>query len=109
MAYNRCDAVGMPLSARGVVLLGSGEPIVLCAIDWIGIGNGGQDAWKQALAAAADTTPERVCIHALHQHDAPGCDFTAEEIAAEWNLAGRQFPVEFTRPNAAVASSARIT
>ena len=28
-----------PLTARGVVLLGAGKPIVLCAFDWVGIGN----------------------------------------------------------------------
>src|SRR5262245_45390398 len=42
-----------PLFARGVVLLGSGEPIVLCALDWVGIGNGGYDTWREALATAA--------------------------------------------------------
>ena len=28
-----------PLTARGVVLLGAGQPIVLCAFDWVGIAN----------------------------------------------------------------------
>src|SRR5579859_618644 len=41
-----------PLSARGIVLLGSGRPIVLCAVDWVGIANGGYDVWRQALATA---------------------------------------------------------
>ena len=40
MAYdpvtNRWD---LGLRARGIVLLGAGEPIVLCAVDWIGIAN----------------------------------------------------------------------
>src|SRR5689334_16022869 len=31
---NRWD---LGLRARGIVLLGAGDPIVLCAIDWIGI------------------------------------------------------------------------
>ena len=68
------------LRARGIVLLGAGDPIVLCAIDWLSIANGGQDAFRRALADAADTTPERVAVHALHQHDAPSCDFSVEEI-----------------------------
>ena len=38
-----------PLSARGIVILGSGRPIVLCAVDWVGIANGGNDAWRDAL------------------------------------------------------------
>src|SRR5438034_1014527 len=33
------------LRARGIVLLGAGEPIVLCAVDWIGIANEGHDAF----------------------------------------------------------------
>jgi hypothetical protein len=45
-----------PLTSRGIVLLGSGKPIVLCAVDWVGIGGGGFDAWREALAAAAGTS-----------------------------------------------------
>src|SRR6187399_1035773 len=63
------------LRARGIVLLGAGQPIVLCAVDWIGIANEGHDAFRRTLAEAAGTTPERVAVHALHQHDAPDCDF----------------------------------
>src|SRR5664279_4966502 len=40
------------LRARGIVLLGAGEPIVLCAVDWIGIANEGHDAFCSALARA---------------------------------------------------------
>src|SRR5437762_7050275 len=47
MAYdpvtNKCD---LGLRARGVVLLGAGDPIVLCAIDWIGIANEAYDAFR---------------------------------------------------------------
>ena len=43
-----------PLWARGGVLLPEGQkPVVLCAVDWLGIGNGGYDAWRGALAKAA--------------------------------------------------------
>jgi hypothetical protein len=91
-------AVDDPLSARGLVLVPQGEPpIVLVAIDWVGIGNSGYDAWRQAIAAAADTTPERVAVHTLHQHDAPGCDFDAEKLAAEHKLAGKLFDASFAR------------
>ena len=71
------------LRARGVVLLGAGQPIVLCSVDWIGIANEGQDAFRQALADAAGTIPERVAIHTVHQHDAPTCDFGAEKMLKE--------------------------
>ena len=44
------------LRARGIVLLGSGQPIVLCAVDWIGIANGAHDEFCQKIAEAAGTT-----------------------------------------------------
>lgn len=70
----------MSLRARGIVLCGSGKPIVLCAVDWIGIANEGQDEFKRVLAEAAGTVPERVEVHTVHQHDAPTCDFGAEAL-----------------------------
>lgn len=100
-----CDAlvppatgVNDPLSARGIILQADDQkPVVLVAVDWVGIGNTGLDAWVDAVAGACDTTRDRVCVHCLHQHDAPGCDFLAEEIAAEADLAGELFPVEYSR------------
>ena len=86
-----------PLSARGIVLLANGSPIVLCAVDWVGIGNGGGDVWRQSLADAAGTTVDRVCVHTVHQHDAPGCDFSVEELLAERGIGGAMFHAEFAR------------
>ena len=88
LAYNRCDGVGMPLSARGVVLSGRGEPILLCAVDWIGISNEGHRRWKETLALAVGTSPDRVSVHTLHQHDAPRCDLSAERLLEERGLGG---------------------
>jgi hypothetical protein len=100
-----CDAlvppakeIADPLSARGIVLrAGEERPVVLVAVDWVGIGNEGHEEWRDALADACDTSRDRVCVHALHQHDAPGCDFLAERILAEAGLSGEEFPVEFAR------------
>lgn len=97
LAYDRCDGVGMPLTARGIVLSGSGDPIVLCAVDWIGISNGGYSAWKESIATAVNTTPDRVSVHVLHQHDAPRCDFSAAELLDEHGYQGTMFDVEFAR------------
>lgn len=72
------ESVTDPLSARGVVLFPGGQrPIVLCAVDWLGIGNTSRDRWRTALAKAAGTTPDRVALHTVHQHDAPGDDAAA--------------------------------
>lgn len=81
MAYDRVIRVEeLGLRCRGVVILGAGKPIVLCAVDWIGIGNEGHDVFRDRLARAAGTTRERVAVHTLHQHDAPRCDFSAERF-----------------------------
>ena len=89
MAYDPVKRVDeLTLRCRGIVILGAEEPIVLCAVDWIGIANEGHDAFRSALAEAAGTVPARVAVHALHQHDAPGCDFTAEKIIRELGLQG---------------------
>lgn len=61
----------MGLRAKGIVLLGADQPIVLVALDWIGINDQCYDEFKRALAAAAGTVPGRVAVHTLHQHDAP--------------------------------------
>ena len=68
------------LRAKGIVILGAGKPVVLCAVDWIRICNSGYDAFRKSLANAAGTTPERVSVHTIHQHDAPWCDFDIEKI-----------------------------
>ncbi|HVX11757.1 MAG TPA: hypothetical protein VHC22_11295 [Pirellulales bacterium] len=86
-----------PLSARGLVLVADEAPIVLCAVDWVGIGNSAHDAWRGAIAKAAGTTADRVAVHCLHQHDAPGCDFEAEQLLAAQNLSGACFHVAFAR------------
>lgn len=99
-----CDGLVQPavdvddrLTARGVVLLGAGEPMVLCALDWVGVGNGGYDAFRAALARAAATTPARVALHALHQHDAPGCDLEADQLLAAVGLGGKICDAHFAR------------
>ena len=94
MAYDPVTNVwDLGLRARGIVLVGSGQPVVLCAVDWIGIANEGNEVFRSRLAAAAGTTPERVAVHTLHQHDAPECDFGAEAILKDagvspWNYDG---------------------
>jgi hypothetical protein len=53
------------LSGRGVIVPGSGQPAILCAVDWIGISNEGHDVFQQRLAEAAGTTPQRMIVHGL--------------------------------------------
>lgn len=80
---NRWD---LGLRARGIVLLGAGQPIVVCAVDWLGICNEGMDEFKAAVAAAASTSPKRVTVNVLHQHDAPMYDPGAERILLQQGI-----------------------
>jgi hypothetical protein len=106
MAYDRTKEVIHPLSCRGIVLIGDGQPIVLCAVDWIGIGNEGQTEFRAALAKAAGTTAERVSVHTLHQHDAPHCDFSADRLLAVYGINREVFDADFNRGVIARAAAA---
>jgi hypothetical protein len=98
MAYDRVtNHWDLGLRARGIVLLGAGEPIVLCSVDWIGIANESHDAFCEALAKAAGTKTERVSVHTIHQHDAPESDFSAEAILKKAGLETGQFDSVFQR------------
>jgi hypothetical protein len=79
------------------VILGSGPPIVLCAIDWLGVANDAHTEFCERLATATGTTADRVAVHALHQHDAPRCDFTSEQILADAGVAGKHYDLRFCR------------
>jgi hypothetical protein len=85
------------LRAKGIVLQGSGKPIVLVAVDWVSIDGESIEAFKEALAAAAGTVPERVAVHTLHQHDAPCSNFLAEKILIGLGLKPGMFESRFQR------------
>jgi len=81
-------SVADPLEAHGLVLLGCGQPIVIVAVDWCEIRNDAYRRWQTVLAEAARTTPERVMVSTVHQHDAPVADLTAERLLRERGLKG---------------------
>lgn len=95
LAYDPTKEVTSPLSFRGIVLTGSGQPIVLCAVDWIGIANEGQDVFKSRIAEAVETPRNRVVVHTLHQHDAPRCDFSVDNLLGDYSLSGTGFDPAF--------------
>jgi len=98
MAYDPVQGQGeLGLRGRGVILLGAGAPIVLCAIDWIGISNEAHDVFRQRLAEAAGTTPQRVAVHTVHQHDAPDCGFANERLLRERGLPLGPYESSFAR------------
>jgi len=108
-----CDGLVKPaariedrLSCRGLVLLGAGDPIVLCVLDWAGIGNGAHDEWRRALAAAAQTKPDRVAVHVTHAHDAPGGDSDAAALLEPHGITSHAFDPPFLRETIDAAAAA---
>jgi hypothetical protein len=69
-----------PLKALGVILLGMGQPVVLCAVDWCALRNEAHEAWRQALAKATHTVAGRVAVQCVHQHNAPFADLEAQRL-----------------------------
>ncbi len=108
------EAVDDTQEAIGYVLLGAGAPMVVCAVDWTGILNQAHLDWRTAMAEAAGTTPERVAVHCVHQHNAPFACLDAEDIAAAqgdlptllmwpssktvWNAAAKRLPKLLRKP-----------
>lgn len=71
------ETIEEPLTARGVVIFSEEKPVVLCVADFVVVANASHDAWREALAEAAGTTPDRVAMHVIHNHDSPGYDLSA--------------------------------
>jgi hypothetical protein len=77
-----------PLLAHGFVLLGAGNPLVVCVLDWCEVRNDAYDRWREALAQAAGTERQWVFLSCIHQHDAPITDLTAQRLLDEAGAAG---------------------
>jgi hypothetical protein len=97
LAYDPCIEITDPLECHGIVLVGRGKPIVLCAVDWLGVANASHDIWRDRLATAVGTTRDRVALHAVHQHDAPRCDLSAAALLAEGGYSDAHYDVPFLR------------
>ena len=78
--------IGDPLEALGLVILGAGQPIVLCAVDWTGILNEAHLQWRRALAEGAGTSPDRVTVHTVHQHNAPFACLESQEYLTQHGM-----------------------
>jgi hypothetical protein len=84
-----------PLRVLGIVLLGAGAPVVLCAVDWCGLRNEANLLWRKALASAAHTTPERVAVQCIHAHNAPFADVEAERLIEKVRGAPHSLDLKF--------------
>ena len=86
MGYSVVKKFGEPLLVKGVVITGAGKPVVMVAVDWVTIDGRARDEWHALLAQAAGTTPDRVTVHHLHQHDAPRGDLAVFDERARHGL-----------------------
>jgi hypothetical protein len=87
--YLPAAGISERLHARGVILAPDHDaPIVLCALDWAELSNLEYRRWCEDLACAAGTTPERVAVHCVHNHDAPWPDTEAQELLDEFGWPG---------------------
>ncbi|WP_425613771.1 hypothetical protein NA78x_003612 [Anatilimnocola sp. NA78] len=103
--------IGDRLTARGIVLLGSDQPLIIAALDWCELRNQAYDDLRDALAKAAGTTRERVLLTCIHQHDAPYVDLAAQKLLDEAGLKDAMHLPEFweaTKKNLAEAVSASL-
>jgi hypothetical protein len=101
-------AVDDPLFAHGIVLLGMGEPVVLSAVDWCGLRNDTNLAFREALAKAAHTTPANVAVQCVHPHNAPFADTEAERLIDKAPKPATSLDLTFfDRAVAAVAEAAK--
>jgi hypothetical protein len=97
-----------PLSGRGIILSGAGEPLVIAALDWTELRNDAYERWRGELAKAVGTSPRRVLLSCVHQHDAPYADLEAQRLLDAQGLKGFHVDPEFhERAVQAVAAAAR--
>lgn len=80
--------IGDPLYARGLLFWGAGEPVVIAALDWTELRNDAYARWRGEIARAAGTSPSRVLLSCVHQHDAPYADLEAQRLLDAQGLKG---------------------
>lgn len=79
--YQPLETIETPLWAKGIILEDSQSRYVLCAFDWLGIGNESYYQFRNQIAQLVNTAPDHIFIHSVHQHTAPKCDESAYKIA----------------------------
>jgi hypothetical protein len=86
-----------PLLAKGIVLEAGGQLHVVCSVDWCLLQTRAHEAFVRALAEAVGTSPERVSVHTVHQHNAPIADARAQELLDQVEGAPLHLDLDFLR------------
>ena len=72
--YEPAHKIDDPLYVKGLVLVGPEKPIVIVAVDFCEIRTTSYQRWRNVIASAVNSTPDRVLVTSLHQHEAPLAD-----------------------------------
>jgi hypothetical protein len=72
--------VDSPLYVRGLIIDDGAARAVLAVVDFLGLGGRAYAEWQRRIARAAGTTPARVLLHSVHQHDAVWVRLEADDI-----------------------------
>jgi len=64
-----------PITSRALVLEGDGPPLVLCAVDLLGVSAEMRADVVERVEAAAPIPGDRIAVSATHTESAPGCVF----------------------------------
>jgi hypothetical protein len=79
--YPPAKAISDSLAAHGLILVAERQaPVVLCALDFAELSNHDYRRWREDLAAAVGTEPDRVAVHCVHPHDTPWPDRDAQDL-----------------------------
>jgi hypothetical protein len=76
--------------------------------DWCEIRNDAYARWRQALAEAAGTIPQRVLVTSVHQHDAPLADLMAQRILAEAGAGATLIRINYAGPTHCAANEGLV-
>ena len=96
----KATSVADPLFAKGIILRAAEDgaafrPIVVVVVDWCEIRNDALTRWEAGLSDAVGTSPERVLVSTVHQHEAPVADLEAERILRARSAQGAITDLEF--------------
>ncbi len=69
LAYGVNAKTDTPIHLRGIVVADGKSRCVLASAEIIGLEGGAYQAWRRTIARAAGTTPQKVLLHSVHQHD----------------------------------------
>ena len=84
--YEPARKIDDPLYAKGLVLVGPEKPIVIVAVDFCEIRTTSYQRWRKVIASAANSTPDRVLVTSLHQHEAPLADVEGQRVLEEYQI-----------------------